>query len=73
MMELFIAADGQIRGLYGEEIPLEEFGGLSICRASHVEPDRSGVWLADMSPVGGPAWAHSGDAARHSMLSINGC
>jgi hypothetical protein len=55
MMELFVAADGQIQVLYGEEIPLAEFGGLSICRASHVEPDHSGAWLANMAPVGGPA------------------
>ena len=25
-----------------------------IIRASHVEPDRQGRWLADLSPVAGP-------------------
>ena len=37
-MELFITPGGQIKALYGEEIPLEELGTLSITRASFVEP-----------------------------------
>jgi len=27
---------------------------LQITRASHVEPDRDGLWWADMGPVSGP-------------------
>jgi hypothetical protein len=53
-MQLLIHADGSIRCLYGEAIPLGELGNLTIRRASHVEPDASGQWLADLSPVGGP-------------------
>jgi hypothetical protein len=37
-----------------EAIPLGELGGLAIQRASHVEPDAQGQWLADLSPIGGP-------------------
>ncbi len=53
-MQLVIQADGTIRCLYGEAIPLGELGNLTIRRASHVEPDAQGQWLADLSPVGGP-------------------
>jgi hypothetical protein len=44
-MQLVIHADGSVRCLYGEAIPLGELGDLTI---------RRGQWLADMSPVGGP-------------------
>jgi hypothetical protein len=53
-MELVIGADGGVRALYSEEIDLTTLGPLSITRASHVEPDASGQWLADLSPIGGP-------------------
>jgi hypothetical protein len=53
-MKLVIHADGTIRCLYGEAIPLGELGGLTIQRASHVEPDAQGRWQADLSPVAGP-------------------
>jgi hypothetical protein len=43
-----------IRGIYGEEIALGALGPPRISRASHVEPDENGRWLADLSPVGGP-------------------
>jgi len=46
---------GRALGLYGEEIELSSLGKLSIKRASHVEPTPEGRWLADLSPVGGPA------------------
>jgi hypothetical protein len=35
-------------------IDLAAMGRPVITRASHVEPDASGRWLADLSPVGGP-------------------
>jgi hypothetical protein len=54
-MNLIIERDGSVRGIYGEEIALDALGTPQITRASHVEPDDSGRWLADMSPVGGPA------------------
>lgn len=53
-MHLHISPAGQIRCIYGEEISLQELGTLSIQRASHVEPDATGQWLADLSPVAGP-------------------
>lgn len=53
-MNLIIEKGGLVRGIYGEEIALDALGPLAITRASHVEPDDSGRWLADLSPVGGP-------------------
>ena len=53
-MELFITPDGRVKALYGEEIPLEELGTLSITRASFVEPAVEGGWQVDLSPVNGP-------------------
>jgi hypothetical protein len=53
-IHLVISTTGEIRCLYGEELPLATLGTLSIARASYVEPDRSGKWFADLSPAGGP-------------------
>lgn len=53
-MNLIVQVDGYIRCVYGEALPLTTLGPLEIRRASHVEPDRQGRWLADLSPVGGP-------------------
>ena len=53
-MELVVAAGGDARCVYGEELDLREIGKLQITRASHVEPDRDGFWWADMGPSGGP-------------------
>jgi hypothetical protein len=53
-MELIVDKDGRIRCVYDEAIDLAALGKLSITRASHVEPDESGAWWADMAPVGGP-------------------
>jgi hypothetical protein len=53
-MNLIIEKDGQVRGIYGEEIALDALGQARITRASHVEPNAEGRWLADLSPVGGP-------------------
>ena len=53
-MNLIIEPDGQVRGIYGEEINLAALGTPRISRASHVEPDEQGRWLSDLSPVGGP-------------------
>jgi hypothetical protein len=43
-----------VRCLYGEDLALDALGPLTICRASHVEPTKSGRWTADLSPIGGP-------------------
>ena len=53
-MELVVDAGGDVRGIYGEELDLREFGKLQITRASHVEPNKDGFWWADMGPVRGP-------------------
>ena len=53
-MELLIATGGTVRCLYAEEIDLHALGNLTITRASHVEPDQHGNWLADLAPVAGP-------------------
>lgn len=51
-MDLIIAPDGNAQAIYSEEIDLTLLGSVSIQRASHVEPDSSGHWFADM--VDGP-------------------
>jgi hypothetical protein len=53
-MELIIEATGQGRCVYSELFELAMLGPLSIRRASHVEPDDQGRWIADLSPVDGP-------------------
>jgi hypothetical protein len=53
-MQILIDPGGNGRCLYGEEIDLAVLGQLSIRRGSHVEPDASGQWLCDLSPMSGP-------------------
>jgi hypothetical protein len=53
-MQLVIDRRGTVRGVYAEAIDLSQFGDLTIRRASHVEPDGSGRWCADLAPVDGP-------------------
>jgi len=53
-MDLIISVDGVTRCIYDEALDLRELGKLQITRASHVEPDGDGFWLADMGPSGGP-------------------
>jgi hypothetical protein len=53
-MELIIEVSGQGRCIYDELFDLGVLGPLSIRRASHVEPDDQGRWIADLSPVDGP-------------------
>jgi hypothetical protein len=54
-MELVIDRQGTVRCVYGEMIDLAALGPPSIRRASQVEPDGTGKWWADMTPVGGAA------------------
>ena len=51
-MDLFIAPDGSALAIYNEAIDLQTLGTTTITRASHVEPDESGRWFADI--VDGP-------------------
>lgn len=53
-MELIVTPDGGIRCAYAEAVDLTALGSVAIRRASHVEPDDRGHWVADLSPVGGP-------------------
>ena len=53
-MQMRIDPDGQVTCLYGEAIDLTVLGTLTIRRASHVEPDASGRWWADLAPMRGP-------------------
>ncbi len=53
-MQLLVSSTGTIRCVYDELILLANIGSLTIGRASQVEPDANGQWLADLSPVQGP-------------------
>jgi hypothetical protein len=53
-MELVVTVDGTIRAIYAEEIDLCMLGHPVIARASHVEPNEAGRWIADLAPVSGP-------------------
>ncbi len=55
--KLMIKPDGTLVCIYVDEIrPLLDHASIaSTSRASHVEPDSSGMWVADMSPIGGPS------------------
>jgi hypothetical protein len=53
-MQLLIDPHGTVRCVYAEAIDLVALGAVSIRRASHVEPDLTGHWWADLSPVAGP-------------------
>lgn len=53
-MELLVTPCGAVRAVYDEAIDLAALGRPQIARASHVEPDASVRWYADLAPVGGP-------------------
>ena len=53
-MNLLVLPDGTVRAIYAEDIDLTNLGTPHISRASHVEPDSHGRWLADLSPINGP-------------------
>ena len=53
-MELIIESGGGLRCIYAEAIDLHSLGQPKIVRASSVEPDLAGRWIADLAPVGGP-------------------
>ena len=53
-MQIVVAPGGLVRAIYAEEIALDSLGTPTISRASTVEPDRQGRWLADLRPVRGP-------------------
>lgn len=53
-MILMVDRQGDVRCLYSEALDLASLGTMSIQRASHVEPDATGNWRADLSPMQGP-------------------
>jgi hypothetical protein len=63
-MQLVIQPDGSVRCVYAEAIDLAQLGRIAIRRGSHVEPDQTGRWLADLSPCNGPVL---GPFARRSQ------
>ena len=54
-MDLIIERGGKVRCVYAEAIDLHSLGKPQITRASNVEPDHAGRWVADLTPVSGPA------------------
>jgi len=55
MMEIIFKSGGRAHCIYSDDLPLAQIGKLMIKRASHVEPRQDGRWIADLSPVNGPA------------------
>jgi hypothetical protein len=53
-MKILVNPDGSVCCVYGEAIDLSALGAVSIRRASHIEPDEEGRWIADLGPVGEP-------------------
>lgn len=57
-MKIYIAPNGDMKAIYSDDLKkaLENSGWPTdhIERASHVEPDSNGNWVADLSPVKGP-------------------
>jgi hypothetical protein len=53
-MHLRIESGGLVTCLYAEMIDLTALGEVSIQRASHVEPDQSSHWWADLALSNGP-------------------
>ncbi len=53
-LTLVIGQAGNCVAIYDDAWEFAELGKVQIARASHVEPDAAGNWLADLAPVGGP-------------------
>ena len=75
-MQIIITPAGTARCIYTEDIDLSAIGSPVITRASHVEPDQQGRWLADMSPLSGPIlgpFLNRSEAlvAEHDWLETN--
>lgn len=53
-MEIIVSNSGNAKCIYSDAFPISQLGKISITRASHVEPNQVGQWMAALSPVGGP-------------------
>ena len=53
-MMITFSENGAAKAIYTEEIDLSVLGKVHHTRASHVEPNEKGEWIADLSPAGGP-------------------
>ena len=74
MMDLIVAPAGTVTAIYAEDIDLRTLGTTTITRASHVEPDETGQWLAHIinGPVLGPFESRSDAlAAEIDWLTTN--
>lgn len=56
MTEIIFGDDGTARCIYSDETAsiMRALGPVRTSRASHVEPDVTGRWWADLRPCGGP-------------------
>jgi hypothetical protein len=75
-MQLIIEPGGVVQCIYSEAVDLAALGSPAISRASHVEPDQQGRWLADLSPIAGPTLGPFQNrsealAAEHAWLETN--
>jgi hypothetical protein len=56
-VRVVVRPGGRVRLLYQERLDLGALNGGGageVRRASHVEPDAAGRWVADLEPAGGP-------------------
>lgn len=54
-MNIKIEPNGEITAIYNDNlVELFKEGKTEIKRASHVEPNNEGMWVADLFPIGGP-------------------
>ena len=75
-IQLVITPGGVVRCIYSETLDWAALGRVTISRASHVEPDQQGRWLADLSPVHGPTLGpfqnrSAALAAEHAWLEAH--
>lgn len=55
-VQITVDEQGNLHFIHDDELsPLLGQGLATLSRASHVEPDVRGEWVADLSPVNGPS------------------